>query len=193
MRHTPTVLIILAMSSTPALAQTSAIRPPVPHRQILSTNPFGFLVNWYNAEYERKIAPATTLGVSASHFASLDHSNAALVVRWYPQRAALDGFYLGARAGAFRFETYEYEYADPQTYPADPSRRTYPTYPTYHKRTDVHPGVGIEIGYNWLLGPKQNVSLGLGFGLTRILGQSDGYDYLPVLPNPRVVNVGIAF
>ena len=85
-------------------AQTSATKPPVPPHQILSTNPFGLLVNSFTAKYERKIAPATTVGVSASHFADPELSNAALVLRWYPQGAALDGFFVGARAGVYAFQ-----------------------------------------------------------------------------------------
>jgi hypothetical protein len=192
MRHTPAITVMVAMCAAPALAQTSATKPPVPHHQILSTNPFGFLTNWYNADYERKIAPATTIGVSASHFDGLELSDVALVLRWYPQQAALDGFYLGGRAGAYRFETTEYEYPGPQTRPIDPGRPPYTIYPTYRRRIRIHPGVGFEVGYNWLLGPKQNVSVGLGFGLTRILSNSNGYEFFPILPAPRL-NIGIAF
>ena len=131
MRHTPAVAVMLAMCAAPALAQTSATKPPVPHHQILSANPFGFLFNWYNAEYERKIAPATTIGVSASHFDGLELSDVALVLRCYPQQAALDGFYLGGRAGAYRFETTEYQYPAPQTRPIEPGR------PPYHYLPDL--------------------------------------------------------
>jgi hypothetical protein len=190
MRHTATLVTILALGSTSALAQTSATKPPVPYNQVLSTNPFGLLFNWFNVEFERKIAPATTFGVTASHIPSLDHSNAALVMRWYPRGAALEGLYLGARAGAYGFETYEVVYPNPQAQAADPNHRSYPT---YQRRTMFQPGAGMEIGYNWLLGPKQNVSLGLGFGLTRILTNRDWDGYVPVIPNPRVVTIGIAF
>jgi hypothetical protein len=192
MRHIPRVVVILAIGAAPALAQTGATKPPVPHQQILSINPFGFLFNWYNADYERKIAPATTIGVLASHFDGLELSNVALVLRWYPQQAALDGFYLGGGTGAYRFETTEYEYPGPQTRPADPGRPPYTIYPAYRRRIRVHPSVGFEVGYNWLLGPKQNVSVGLGFGLTRILSNSNGYEFLPIVPSPRL-NIGIAF
>jgi hypothetical protein len=191
MRHTPAVAAVLALCAAPAFAQTSATKPPVPHHQVLSANPFGFLFNWYNAEYERKIAPAATISVSASHVDGLELSDLALALRWYPQQAALDGFYLGGRAGAYRFETTEYEYPV-QTRPIEPGRPPYTTYPTYRRRMRVHPAVGIEVGYNWLLGPKQNVSVGLGFGLTRILSSSNGYDYLPIVPAPRL-NIGFAF
>ena len=189
MRHTPTVVALLTLCSTAAAAQTNATKPPVPHRQVLSTDPLGMMFNWFSADYERKVGAATTLGVSASHVGELDYTNAALVARWYPQRAALDGFYLGARAAAVGIETYDYDnqYV-PQ--PVDPNRRTYPT---YTKRVHVMPGVGIDIGYNWLLGPKQNLSVGLGFGVTRLLGTRDRFDDVMAVPNMKLVNIGFAF
>jgi hypothetical protein len=194
MRHLPTVVAVLTMCSAESLAQTNATKPPVPHHQIISTNPFGLLFNWFNADYERKVAPSTTIGVSAAHFDSLDYSNVALFARWYPQRAALDGFYLAARAGAYRLETYEYEYTTVTTQGANPNQRTYSTYPSAsRKRQHILPGVGIDIGYNWLLGPKQNFSIGLGFGVTRLLGSQDRFDFVPVVPSARLVNVGVAF
>ena len=201
MRHTLTALTALvfaALFPAAAGAQANATRPPVPYNQIVSVNPFGMLFNWYNAEYERKIGEATTLGFSASHFADGEYSNAALLARWYPQGAALDGFYLGARAGAYRTKTHTYEYATPPPRP-DPNNPTRPTqtyYPTYREQTRVVPGLGLEIGYNWLLGPQQNLSIGLGFGVTRMLrsGDSDDNYSLPTaVPNVRLVNIGIAF
>jgi hypothetical protein len=188
MRHTLTAALFAVLVPAAALAQTAATKPPVPHDQVLSANPFGVIVKWVNAEYERKIGPATTLGVSASHFADLDQSNAALLLRWYPQQSALDGFYLGARAGAHRFKTRTYDF-----YPTYSSSTINQPRPTYHEQTSVLPGVGVEIGYNWLLGPRQNVSVGVGFGLTRVFGGGDLYDMPSVLPALRLVNVGIAF
>ena len=187
MRHTLTIALLLLVPAT-ALAQASATTPPAPHDHVLSTNPLGFVLKWVNAEYERRIGPATTLGVSASYFAENDRSNAALLVRWYPQRAALEGFYLGARTGAYRVKTYAYDFS-----PASSSSSITPPRPTYRERTRVLPGAGLEMGYNWLLGPGQNVSVGLGFGLTRILGGGGSYGVPAVLPAVRLVNVGIAF
>jgi hypothetical protein len=200
MRHTLTVVVIAALFPAGAVAQTNATKPPVPHNQVVSLNPFGLIFEWYNAEYERKIGDAATLGVSASHFAAGDMANALLLARWYPQRAALDGFYLGARAGAYVTKTRTYEYhPTPPPRPAPnnptPTYQTYSTYPTYREQKRVVPGVGLEIGYNWLLGPKQNLSIGLGFGVTRLLQSGDGDDFFmpPVLPGVRFVNIGIAF
>ena len=190
MRHIPPVVAVLTMCSAQALAQTNATKPPVPHHQIISTNPFGLLFNWFNADYERKVAPATTVGVTAAHVGAMDYSNVAFLARWYPQRAALDGFFIGARAGAYRLETYEYEY----TTVTDPNGRTYSTYPSApRKRQHIMPGVGIDLGYNWLLGPNQNFSIGLGFGVTRLLGNGDEFDFTMAVPNMKLVSIGFAF
>jgi hypothetical protein len=191
MRHTLSLVVVASLYSIPAFAQPTAAAAPAAHHQTLSTNPFGLLFNWINVEYERKIAPATTLGVSASHFSELEQSNAAILLRWYPKRKALHGLYLGARAGAYRFETYEYEPYPSR--PVDPTFPTYPHYPVYERRTTVVPGAGFEMGYNWLLGPEERVSIGLGFGLTRLLQNVDSDIFFVVIPNPRVVNIGIAF
>ena len=190
MRHLTTVVALLTMCSAQALAQTNATKPPVPHKQVLTTDPLGVLYNFFNVDYERKVAPATTVGVTAAHVGALDYSNVALFARWYPQRAALDGFFIGARAGAYRLETYEYKY----TTVTDPNGRTYSTYPSApRKRQHIMPGVGIDLGYNWLLGPKQNFSVGLGFGVTRLLGNGDEFDFTMAVPNMKLVSIGFAF
>jgi hypothetical protein len=64
----------------------------------------------------------------------------------------------------------------------------------YHKQWDWLIGVEMEIGYAWLLGPNRNVSLSLGFGLTRLFGnRANGYDAPKFMPDVRLANVGIAF
>ena len=169
MRHTLTTVVIAALFAAAAQAQTESTKAPVPHQQVISTNPLGAIVKWFNVEYERKITPATTWGVAASTFDEMDYRSASLLVRWYPQQAALDGFYLGARTGVYHFEN-------------------------YRRRATVLPGAGLEIGHAWLFGPKRNASVNLGFGLTRVLGKgSDEYGAPSVLPNVRLVNIGIAF
>ena len=178
MRHTLTAVLFAVLVPHSALAQTAA--PPAEVNQVLSTNPIVMMAKWVTVEFERKIGPAVTLGASASHLADLDQSNAAALVRWYPQQKALEGFYLGARAGAYRFKTTTYQF--------QPSARS-----TYREGNQVLPGAGVELGYNWLLGPRRNVSVGVGFGLTRIIGGGASYDVPSVLPGARLVNIGIAF
>jgi Protein of unknown function (DUF3575) len=173
MRHTLSAALFALFIPATALAQTAAT-PTDPYNQVLSMNPFGLVLKWANAEYERKISPAMTLGASASHLSDLDQSSAAIVLRWYPQRTALEGFYLGVHTGAYRFKAMTYDFR------------------SYHERNRVLPGAGVELGHNWLLGPRHNVSVGVGGGLTRIATSSDSYSAPSVLPGFRL-NVGIAF
>jgi hypothetical protein len=174
MRHTLSAALFVLLIPAAAFAQTAAPPPAVQFDQVLSANPLGVVVKWFNVEYERKLGTATTFGGSVSHLGELDLSNAALLLRWYPQQSPLEGFYLGARAGAFGFKTYTYDFR------------------SYREENHVLPGAGVELGYNWLLGPKHNVSVGTGFGLTRIATGSDSYSVPSVLPGFRL-NVGIAF
>lgn len=159
------VAIVAGLTLLPAAAraQTDATHTPVAHTQVVSTNPFGLLLPWFNAEYERKIGPATTWGVGGSMLTDGGYANATTLLRFYPQRAAFDGIYLGVHAGVYR--------------------------PAY--RHDSSLGAGVDIGHAWLYGPSRNVSISMGFGLTRLV-RADRYTP-NVLPSARFVNVGIAF
>ncbi len=175
MRHRLLAALLVLLVPAAAVAQQPDTRPAVTHDQTLSTDPLGIVVKWFNVEYEHKLGPAVTLGASASHFGDLDQSNAAGLLRWYPQQSALEGFYLGVRLGAYQVKTYSYDFR------------------AYREQTSVRPGAGVELGYNWLLGPRRNIIVGTGFGLTRIAGDSQMYSSAPsVLPVLRL-NVGIAF
>jgi hypothetical protein len=153
---------------TPAAAQDGT-RTAVPHNQIVSANPFGLMFEWFNVDYERKINEASTWGASAS-FLSLggdaDYLNAQFAYRYYPQGTALAGFYLGGKGGLHSVSVDE---ASGQFF-----------------------GLGFELGYNWVLGTKRNVSVGIGAGATRLFGADLNGASLTV-PTVRLVNVGIAF
>jgi len=113
MRHTLHVIALAVLIPAGASAQTTTTKAPVPSNQVLSMNPFLLIVSWVNGEYERRVSPTVTIGASASRFDFSDAGFAAtgILTRWYPQGAALDGFYLGARLGAFRFKTHQYDYS----------------------------------------------------------------------------------
>lgn len=191
MRYTLSfAVVITALCSAPAHAQTAAPPTSSTPSQTISLNPFGLLLEWYNLEFERKVSPGVTIGASAAslHDEFWDFD---LLARFYPQGDALSGFYLGARGGVVGLEVTRYEFQSPP--PGTPPGRGLPTYPTFTRETSVIPAFGLEVGYNWLLGTKKNVAIGLGFGLSRLLDDPDGEYYMPVVPHWRVVNVGIAF
>jgi len=149
-----------------ALAQTPGTRPPVPHRQQVTTNPFGFIVAWYNGEYERKLTETWTLAPGGSYVSASDPDQrlvtAGVAFRYYPQRAALTGFWAGPRIGYIDFDDED---------DADDERG---------------PAVGFEIGYSWLLGAERHFSLSVGGGVSKMFSG-------PVVPTAKVVSLGWAF
>ena len=62
--------------------------------------------------------------------------------RFYPQGAALTGFYIGPRLGFYRVDEID--------------------------ESESSLGVGFELGYNWLLGANRNFNVGLGAGATKL-------------------------
>jgi hypothetical protein len=153
----------LMFASAPVAAQGPE---PVPHQQVISANPFGLILEWFNAEYERVVTPASTAGIGGSYIASDndDYLNADLFWRYYPQGLPFQGWSFGVKAGLTDI----------------PDHGTYP-------------GYGFDVNRSWLLGGDNNFYVGLGFGLKRLIGVGDENLDLEVIPTLRIVNVGFAF
>jgi len=163
-------LILTASGSEAVEGQESAMRPPVPHDQVISANPFLLLWEWANVEYERKISPTATWGLAGS-WLSLDGGDESYkslngFLRYYPQGAALSGFYIGGRMGIH------------QVSDRDDEGHAF--------------GLGIDVGYSWVMGVKRNFYVGLGIGATRLFG-GDIDDGSVTIPSVRLLNVGFAF
>jgi hypothetical protein len=168
-----TVFIVAASSAalagaSPAVAQQEATKVPVTHEQIISANPFGLMFEWWNVEFERKINAVSTWGVNASYLGpgETDYFSVGGLYRYYPQGAALNGVFLGGRAGIYRVSD--------------------------HAASGESFGLGFEVGYAWLLGARRNVGLSLGIGVTRLFGNDIG-DGSVAVPTVRLLNLGIAF
>ena len=192
MRYTLSLAVVItALCSASARAQTAVPPTSSTPGQTISLNPFGLMLEWYNLEFERKVSTSVTIGAAAASLHDV-FWNTDLLARFYPQGEALRGFYVGARAGVVGIEVTRYDFQPPP--PGTPPGRGVPYYPTVTRETRTIPAAGLEVGYNWLLGRKENVAIGLGFGLSRLLDDNDnGEYYMPVIPHWRVVNVGIAF
>lgn len=161
------LVLAILLTPVPALAQDGT-QVPVPHNQTVSTNPFGLMYEFVNAEYERKLTPSTTWGLSASHLGvdDFDYTNGNLMFRFYPQGAALSGFFIGSRTGIYRVSG--------------------------NDDAGVFFGAGFEVGYNWLLGAKRNFDISIGLGATRLFG-GDLEGASLTIPSLRLLNVGISF
>ena len=145
------------------------------HRHLLSVNPFGLvLFPWYNGEYERRMNPSLSLGISASQWTN-NFVATTLAFRYYPSRKVFQGVYVGPRIGLFRTTSSRIEWDAVSG--------------SYHSEvTAVQLGLGFEFGYAWLIGSEQNLSISIGSGATRLLGgESTAF---PVL---RFINLGWAF
>lgn len=169
--------LVLVVSSA-AFAQSAS---PVPHKQTIATAPISDILGFFNVEYQRKISDFVAVGASAGVFeedfdpgGDDETSNVMGFARYYPQGTALNGFFLGVRAGVFRDTTFTF---DPATFQSRREKR-------------ARGAFGIDVGYDWLLGKKQNVLIGVGAGGVRLLGGSDsGFDAYPTAR----LNVGFAF
>jgi hypothetical protein len=163
---------MVGMAPGRAQAQEAGTRIPVPHEQVLSANPFLLLWEWVNVEYERKMSPTTTWGISGGRIAFDDgeesYNSLHGFLRYYPQGAALSGFSLGGRLGLHHVTDEE----------DDDSENAF--------------GLGVDIGYSWLLGADRNFYIGIGVGATRLFGGDVGSDRV-VIPSVRVLNIGWAF
>ncbi len=160
------------LTLTPATADAQPSGSAATARQVVSANPFGLLVGWFNAEFERQVSESVTAGAGAStfdwggeHGFSRDddrYVNGDVFVRYYPGGRTLQGFALGVKAGL-----------------------------TKGGSDSARFGVGLDTNWNWLLGKRDNVYVGLGFGLKRLVGADS--DYPMVIPTIRIINLGVAF
>lgn len=160
--------IPLFMGATPpAVAQETEADAAAAHQQLVTANPFGYVFQWFNVEYEHKLRASSTLGFTGSYATPDDDSLGAgnVIFRFYPQGTAFRGLYLGGRTGAY--------------------------YVNDSDDNGVFFGAGLEIGYTWLMGSEKNWYLGLGAGVTRIFGGD--LDDSTVIPQIRFVNFGYAF
>jgi hypothetical protein len=149
-----------------AVAPTVAAAQDVGHAtsQVISANPFGIMLEFFNAEYEHKAGESFTVGVGGSIWTS-DHNtyrNLDGFWRFYPDAttSAFEGWSFGLKAGLTSLDSKTYL------------------------------GAGFDVDRSWLLGREHNFYVGLGFGLKRLMGHDEG---LKIIPTIRLVNIGYAF
>ena len=155
-------VVLVLLGAVPAMTQAQQAIPAT--QQAISTNPFGFLLEWFNAEYERKVSEFTTVGVGGSFFSTGDddYVNGDLLYRFYPSGTPLEGWALGVKVGITKVSDAETSF-----------------------------GFGFDTNWNWLLGRNDNFYVAAGVGLKRLFGTNDGA--MEFVPTIRIINVGLAF
>lgn len=180
------LILVMATMSVPVTSQEKLGESPNHH--MITTNPFLILFGWWNIEYEYKLSGNSTLGVAGSYysftetideedFLSFDQKtkyfSGYAIYRFHPSGKAHAGFYFGGRLGITSIEQ-----EDLDTGLTDDGSAF---------------GFGLDVGYTWLLGDKQNFAMSVGLGATRLFGADLDDDTVGFLPIIRLVNIGVAF
>ena len=167
-------MVSLVLLANPAWGQSA--RTSVEHQQAVTANPFLSVAGWFNAEYERKIGPTTTWGLSGSlaEYEDFQYRSAKFLFRYYPQEAALSRLFVGGRTGVYSLHDQE----------GDGLRGTEDSKSFF--------AVGVELGYTWLLGSERHFAVSIGGGMSRLFG-GDLEDAQLMIPTVRLVNIGVAF
>jgi len=133
---------------------------------LISSNPFGLLFEWYQGEYERAVSPSFSVAVAFAAFNLADDDVSSIdgIVRYYPSERAVRGLSLGASVG---YAGVEEEICD---FSGCNETDTYSAFT-----------VGIRGDYVWLLGRGQHLAVAAGLGAKRLLSDRiDGIEGLPV-------------
>ncbi len=166
---TPLLLgALLSVATTPVHAQDptgGAVR-----RTVISANPFGLLLDLFNAELEIATTPSVTVGAGGSTFSRSDdrYVNADVFARYYPSGQAFDGWNLGVKLGVTSIS------------PEDDA-----------VKGGTHFGYGFDVNHTWMVGADDRLAISAGFGLKRIVGAPS--DFAQYIPTVRVINVGWRF
>lgn len=161
------LMAFLALSPNQALAQDEA-RTVVAHDNLISGSPFALVAGAFNAEYEKALNGNLSAGIAAGwvEFDHSDYTGVAGLLRYYPKQGVFRGFFLGGRAGLYKKE---YEKAEEDF-------------------SSNGLGIGVDLGYGWLLGPSDAFFVGLAVGGTHMLSGDGG-----TFPAASILNVGVAF
>jgi hypothetical protein len=179
--------LIVIMSIGVVMAQDEATSQPPERKSVLSTNPILDMFTWWNLEWEYKVAQTSTIGLAASYvkfeqddegeeFSEERYMAGNFFYRYYPMGEALKGFFFGGRLGYYNVSA---KVRNPAAGESDEEDGSF-----Y--------GIGLDIGYSWLLGAPQRFSVSLGIGAVRLFG-GDLDDVATTLPTIRLINIGVAF
>jgi hypothetical protein len=168
----------LGVVSSASAQEVVEVRPRE-YQNVISANPFGLLLEFFNAEYERKVGQTTSAGIGGSFFSDSEddddfrYINGDVFFRYYPQGEVFNGWAFGAKVGLTSVRE-NLAWAD-------------------SRDAGTFFGFGFDVNRSWLLGANDNFYVGLGLGLKRLFGTSGEAFDLQYVPTFRIVNVGFAF
>lgn len=171
------VVIFAAIVVSAAVSSGARAGDVTPPPNVISSNPILDMFTWYNLEFEHRMAPNSTMGLAGTFISFNDgddsYKNLSAFYRYYPQNDAPAGFYFGGRAGIFGVTASNDEDDEEASLTLG--------------------GIGIDIGYTWMIGSTRNFAISLGIGAVRLFGDVGDEDISMTLPSIRAINVGFAF
>jgi hypothetical protein len=151
------VMPLLAASMLLLPATASAQTAP---NQYIAINPLGVIFRIYSGEFERRVNPAWSLGLSSTYWggefgdfdtsADVSYLSVDAKARYYPAGRAFEGFGFGGLVG---LTTLSGELRDEEGRTRDRGNAV---------------SIGVVLDYNWLLGANNRFLVGLGVGAKRL-------------------------
>ena len=155
--------LAFAAIASPAFAQSADTnRSGIARPNLVSSNPIGLLFEWYNAEFERAVAPTVSLAAAASSYDFDDARYTAVdgILRYYPAAKAVRGFSIGASVGYIDISEDECEFCTDES----GSSAT----------------LGVRADYVWIIGRDQHFSAAAGIGAKRLFNDDLGTEGVPI-------------
>lgn len=158
----------------------------IPYLSTIAADPLGLPFDIFSLEFESAVANGITLGGLGSYtnfqgtgIGKTRYQTLEVGGHYYPGEVVLRGFSLGFNVGYTWFR-----------------RDTTITGPPASDHTTLGaPTVGLDVNYNWMLGPLQRFLIGMGVGAKRVLASEDARKAVGVgraYPTARFV-MGLAF
>ena len=150
--------------ATPAFAQSAdGTRSGLARPNLVSANPIGLLFQWYNAEFERAVAPTVSLAGAASSYDFDDarYTSVDGILRYYPAAKAVRGFSIGASVGYIDIDE-----DDCGGFCSDDSGSS--------------ATVGVRADYVWIIGRDQHFAAAAGIGAKRLFNNDLGTEGVPI-------------
>jgi len=174
----------LVLGTTTANAQRAAAAAPAsplaPRPTLVSVNPLGLMFGMLSGEVDHAMSRNSSGAIAFSLWSPDGFSYASVDAKYkfLPSENGLEGFYIGPTAGFTHVGVDASELVDcTQDCAASANALT----------------AGVELGYTWLIGVKQNFAIGTGLGAKKLffVGEKNG-NASGTIPTIKL-NVGYAF